>query len=98
MDARRSVAIKCRFDDASCGAVLGYRFRAKREQLTRVEGLLPESQGQNLALTVLHVPCSLDIGEGSKDTRTGVWGCQERGGLPRAIEKGTTSTVLSTFT
>ena len=30
--------------------------RAKKEQLERVSGLLPESQGQNLALTVLLVP------------------------------------------
>ena len=32
------------------------RFRAKREQLICFQGLLPESQGQNLALTVLCVP------------------------------------------
>jgi len=38
------------------------RFRAKREQLETFYGLLPESQGQNLALTVLCVPCSLDRG------------------------------------
>ena len=37
-----------------------YRFRAKTKQLETVEGLLPESQGQNLALTVLYVPYSLD--------------------------------------
>ena len=36
------------------------RARAKREPLDRFEGLLPESQGRNLALTVLHVPCLLD--------------------------------------
>ena len=30
-------------------------YRAKREQLGRVEGLSPESQGQNLILTVLFV-------------------------------------------
>jgi hypothetical protein len=29
-----------------------------------VKGLLPESQGQNLALTVLFVPHSLDSGSG----------------------------------
>ena len=28
----------------------------------RIEGLSPASEGQNLALTVLHVPYSLDIG------------------------------------
>ena len=38
------------------------RFRAKREQLKRVQGLLPERSGQNLALTVLYVPYSLDSG------------------------------------
>jgi len=36
--------------------------RAKKEQLRRIEGLPPESQGQNLALTVLHVPYLLDSG------------------------------------
>ena len=39
---------------------LAARFRAKREQLEWVKGLYPESQGQNLALTVLHVLYSLD--------------------------------------
>ena len=39
------------------------RFRAKRTQLQRVEGFLPASQSQNLALTVLHVPYSRDSGE-----------------------------------
>jgi len=34
------------------------------EQLNRVSRLLPESQGQNLAVTVLYVPNSLDSGEG----------------------------------
>jgi len=34
--------------------------RAKREQLKGLYGLLPESQGQNLALTVLWVPCLLN--------------------------------------
>jgi len=34
------------------------RFRAKREPLQRFEVLLPKSQAQNLALTVLHVPYS----------------------------------------
>ena len=43
------------------------RFRAKREQLKRFSGLLPSSQGQSLALTVLyvaltflHVACGID--------------------------------------
>ena len=34
----------------------GARFRAKREHL---KGLLPESKGQNMALTVLYAPDSL---------------------------------------
>ena len=39
------------------------RFRAKREhQLKRFEGMLPESPGQNLVLTVLYVSYSLDSG------------------------------------
>ena len=32
------------------------------EQLTMSYGLLPENQGQNLALTVLYVPYPLDSG------------------------------------
>ena len=32
------------------------------EQLQHFEGLLPEGQGRNLALAVLHVPHSLDSG------------------------------------
>jgi hypothetical protein len=39
-------------------------FRAKRGEIERCCGLLPESQRQNLALTVLYVPCSLDSGAG----------------------------------
>ena len=42
-----------------------YHFRARREELKRFKGLLPESQGQNLALTVLYVPYLLDSGRGS---------------------------------
>ena len=38
------------------------RCRAKREHLERFCGLLPGSHGQNLALTFLYVPCSLDRG------------------------------------
>ena len=34
---------------------------SKKEHL---EGLLPESQGQNLALTVFYVPCLLACGAG----------------------------------
>ena len=37
-------------------------FRSKREHLLKFYGLLPESQGQNLALTVLYVPSSLGSG------------------------------------
>jgi len=44
------------------GVVLPGRCRAKREQLERFQGLLPEGQGQKLALTVLFVPSSLDSG------------------------------------
>ena len=41
-----------------------HRFRAKREQLEILEGISPESRGQDLALTVLYVPSSLDSGTG----------------------------------
>jgi hypothetical protein len=39
---------------------MGFVCRAKREKLERFEGQCFGSQGQNLALTVLSVPCSLD--------------------------------------
>ena len=35
---------------------------SKEEQFNAFQGLLSESQGQHLALTVLYVPCSLDSG------------------------------------
>jgi len=35
---------------------------AAEGHLTLFQGLLPESQGQNVALTVLYVPYSLDSG------------------------------------
>jgi len=38
------------------------RFREKREHLKTYQGLLPESQRQNLALTVLYVSHPLDSG------------------------------------
>ena len=37
-------------------------FQARREQLLKHEELSPESQGRNLALTVLDAPDSLDGG------------------------------------
>ena len=40
--------------------IASYRFPAKRERLTRFQGRLRESQGQNLAVTVLYVPYLLD--------------------------------------
>ena len=43
------------------------RFRAKREHLKIVQGLLAESQSQKLALTVVHVPCSLDRGRATSE-------------------------------
>jgi len=43
---------------------VGFRPRARREQLERFEGLLPQSQGQHLAVTVLHVPFSTHSGRG----------------------------------
>jgi len=39
-----------------------FRFRPKREQLQTFKGLLSESHGQNLALTVFHVPVSTPSG------------------------------------
>ena len=65
------------------------RFRAQREQLKRYRGRLPESQGHNLAVTVLDVPSSLD-------SRTVKFlGCNERKrqNSPRVL----TGKRLSTF-
>ena len=45
------------------------RFRAKRKPLKGFEGLLRKGQGQDLALTVLYVPYSLD---------SGAWFCGSR--------------------
>jgi len=44
---------------------------AKRGQPTRLEGLLNESQGQNLTLTVFSVPSSLDSGERERERERG---------------------------
>ena len=42
--------------------------QAKREQLTTLQGLLPETQGHNLAVTALHVAYSLDCEYGTHKT------------------------------
>jgi len=43
--------------------------RAKKEHLKTYRGLWDESQGQNLASTVLYVPYSLDCGPCSRSSR-----------------------------
>jgi len=51
----------------------GGRFQAW-EPLTRIEGLLPECQGQNRALAVLQVPSSLNCGlEGAMGSWYPIW-------------------------
>ena len=45
------------------GSLNLHRFQEKREHFQRVDGLLPESHGHILALTVLFVPYSLDSGQ-----------------------------------
>ena len=61
------------------------RIPGMREHPDVYKGLLPESQGQNMALTVLYVPYSLDIGMEASDTGgESTWPVaklQERGGL-----------------
>ena len=47
------------------------RFQAQRKRLETLSGLLSGSQGQNLALSVLYVPHSLDSG----------WPCAENLGF-----------------
>ena len=56
------------------------RSRAKMEQLE----ILPESQSQNLALTVLYVPCSLGVGRVGcvKSLRSSYTGLYPQKGLP----------------
>ena len=44
----------------SCLPGMRCRFRARMEQLERLKGLLTKSQGQNLAVALCSVPCSLD--------------------------------------
>ena len=51
-------------DGMDVQAVKDGSFRAKREHLERFHGLSPERHGQNLALTALYVPYSLDSGRG----------------------------------
>ena len=50
------------FRPSTAGFDSGIRLQSNKEQLERVSGLLPGSQGQNLAMTVLYVPYSLDSG------------------------------------
>ena len=52
--------------------VLTCRLRAKREQLRRVYGIQPDSQGRNLALTVLYVPHTLATRSGFRDSGFGI--------------------------
>ena len=49
-------------------------FRAKRQHLKMFQCLFPQSQGQNLALTVLYVPHSLDSGSRAKPTASALAG------------------------
>ena len=46
-----------------CATASNVTTSAKREHLQRVYGLIPESAGQNLALTVLYVRYSRDSGD-----------------------------------
>ena len=45
-------------------SVIRDRSCVKTKNLTRLQGLSPESPGQNLGLTVLYAPESLDSGRG----------------------------------
>ena len=66
--------------------VVWVRRRSKKEQLRRYEGLIPEHQGQNMALTVLFVLSSPESGVGIAAFGTGgvVWSYQE-GGFLRSV-------------
>jgi len=72
---------------------LRYRCRAKREQPEQFEGVLLESQGQNLALTVLYVPSSLNSGwcaMGPCNHSTEMCSGSEAGSYLRLIDSCTT--------
>ena len=60
-----------------------HRFRAKRERLQRFEGTLPESQGPDLVLTVLYVPCSR-LRVGARDIRQT---SPHKSEVPRSLER-----------
>ena len=49
------------------------QFGAKRKHLKTFQGFLPESQGQNLALTVLFVPNSLESGLSQSEFGLTTW-------------------------
>jgi len=51
------------------------RSRIEREQFERFQRFYPESQGQNLALTVLCVPYSLDSGDAGGRGLAGLLAC-----------------------
>jgi len=57
LEQREKVRLKCNLYRRD-----PVRFRAKRQHLERMYGLLPERQGQYLALNVSCVPCSLVSG------------------------------------
>jgi hypothetical protein len=59
-------------------AARGRRFEANREQVEKHQGLSPGSQGQNVALTVLYVPYSLESGVDAAPNSmhfAEAWGC-----------------------
>ena len=61
--------ISCRHDETVSivpDTFAWIRFRTKRAQLERVEDIVPESQGQNLALKVSCVPYALASGSGNE--------------------------------
>ena len=68
-----------------------YCFRATGEQYRSFSGLSPESQGKNLAWSVLHVPSLLDSGR----VRATSSGCDNRLRAPLAWQRGACSAGTS---
>jgi len=71
-----------------------FRFRVKGGPLKRFQGLSPESQDLNLALTVLHVPYALDRGHSWADSvESPAWG--EKAGKTTSPQSGSNRQSLA---
>ena len=76
----RQGGVRVAHPPVSTRATFRVRFRVKMEHTARFSELSSESHGPDLALTVLHVPCSLDsssgLSAGSSDRMYSLIGCR----------------------